>query len=73
MTIIYTTVRRLTVEEDYDTILSNLEDPKQVIEFNEIITTYFEPPHKSKSYKRKVLIQKKYIVEVLKSSTEPIK
>jgi hypothetical protein len=66
MTTIYTTQRCLTVEEDYETISHALDDEKyNLLELTEVITTHYEfPESKTSVSKRKVLIQKRHIVEV---------
>lgn len=69
MTTVYTTQRCLTVEEDYQTIGNALIFPNnELLELTEVITSYQEfPEFKVHTMKRKVLIQKQYIVEVVDS------
>jgi hypothetical protein len=67
MTTIYTTQRCLTVEEDYTTIGAALIDERnEFLELTEIMTHYPEfPGNEPTVNKRKVLITKRYIVEVV--------
>lgn len=67
MTTIYTIQRRFTVEEDYDLINKWLIDSNcGLFEFTEVITVHYEYPHvEVKTTKRKVLIQKQHLVEVV--------
>jgi hypothetical protein len=67
MVSIYTTQRCLQVEETYDVIANALIDEKNnLLELTEVMTpTYDFPNFETHTNKRKVLIQKKYIVEVV--------
>ena len=67
MTSIYTTQRCFQVEEDYLTISNALVDEKNnLLELTEVMTHYSDfPDFKTEINKRKVLIQKRYIVEVV--------
>ena len=67
MTTVYTTQRCLTVEEDYDTIGNALIFPNnELLELTEVMTHYSEFPQLETTVtKRKVLIQKQHIVEVV--------
>jgi hypothetical protein len=67
MTTIYTTQRCFTVEEDYDTIGKALIYPNtELLELTEVMTHHSEfPQFETTVTKRKVLIQKQYIVEVV--------
>ncbi len=67
MVSIYTTQRCFQVEEDYSTIANALVDEKNnLLELTEVMTHHSEfPEFKTKISKRQVLIQKRYIVEVV--------
>lgn len=67
MTTIYTTQRCLSVEEDYITIGKALADEKNnLLELTEIITHHSEFPNfETTVCMRKVLIQTRYIVEII--------
>lgn len=67
MVSIYTTQRCLQVEETYEVIASALIDEKNnLLELTEVMNhTSDFPNFKTHTNKRKVLIQKKYIVEVV--------
>lgn len=71
MTTIYTTQRCLTVEEDYYFISEALIFPNsELLELTEVMTHYSEFNNKTTVNKRKVLIQKQYIVEVIGDNCE---
>jgi hypothetical protein len=67
MVSIYTTQRCLQVEETYEVIANALIDEKNnLLELTEVMThTSDFPNFEIHTNKRKVLIQKKYIVEVV--------
>ena len=67
MVSIYTTQRCLQVEESYDVIANALIDEKNtLLELTEVMTNTSDfPTLETLTNKRKVLIQKKYIVEVI--------
>ena len=67
MTTIYTTQRCLTVDEDYDTITKAMILPhNEFLELTEVMIHYSEYQQTiTETTKRKVLIQRLYIVEVV--------
>lgn len=68
MTTIYTTSRCLTVKESYETIADFLQrDEQKMIELTEVVTIYGEMTGEIYTNEKKVLLNKKYIVEVLAS------
>lgn len=70
MTTIYTTQRCLTVEESYEAISKAMIYPNEILEFTEVLTTHSEfPKLETLTTKRKVLIQKRYIVEVVSNKS----
>ena len=74
MTTIYTTKRTLTVEEDYKTIADAMIYPNnELLELTEVITEFLPyPVYETIVTKRKVLIQKQYIVEVVGETLDKI-
>ena len=67
MTTIYTTQRCFQVEETYETIAEYLNRSEQLLlEVTEIVINHSDyPDFNTETVKRKVLIQKQYIVEVV--------
>jgi len=66
MTIIYTTQRVISVEEDYQTIKNAMIDESQkVLELTEIITLRTDfGGYQKQVLKKEFLLQKNYIIEV---------
>ncbi len=73
MITIQTTQRCFQVEEDYITISSAMMDVKNhLLELTEVMTHHSDfPEFKTSTCKRKVLLQKQYIVEVTDLTLNP--
>ena len=73
MITIQTTQRCFQVEEDYVTISNAMADIKNnLLELTEVMTHHSDfPEFKTSTAKRKVLIQKQYIVEVTDLTINP--
>ena len=67
MTTVYTTQRCISVKENYELIAGCIERKEQrLIELTEILTHSSDfPDFKTNTSERKILIQMKYIVEVV--------